>query len=57
MDCLVGVVLMEWDERAPFFGKDLAAGSQALVIAEAGVNHNGDLATAEKLIEVAAAAG
>lgn len=31
--------------------------TQVLIIAEAGVNHNGDLALAKKLIEVAAAAG
>ena len=30
---------------------------KTLIIAEAGVNHNGDLALARKLIEVAAAAG
>jgi N,N'-diacetyllegionaminate synthase len=30
---------------------------KTLIIAEAGVNHNGDLAMARKLIEVAAAAG
>ena len=30
---------------------------RVVIIAEAGVNHNGDIATAKKLIEVAAAAG
>ena len=31
--------------------------NHTLIIAEAGVNHNGDIATAKKLVEVAAAAG
>ena len=31
--------------------------NEVLVIAEAGVNHNGDLETAKKLVEVAASAG
>ena len=30
---------------------------KVLVIAEAGVNHNGDLALAERLVDVAASAG
>lgn len=31
--------------------------SKVIIIAEAGVNHNGDIGLAKKLIEVAAAAG
>jgi N-acetylneuraminate synthase len=37
--------------------KKVGAGEPCYVIAEIGINHNGDLAVAEKLIEVAAAAG
>ncbi len=37
--------------------KKVGAGEPCYVIAEIGINHNGDLAIAEKLIEVAAAAG
>ena len=39
------------------FGKDLAAGMPALIIAEAGVNHNGDMELARKMVEEAARAG
>ena len=31
--------------------------SKIFIIAEAGVNHNGDIETAKKLVDVAAAAG
>ena len=37
--------------------KKVGAGEPCYVIAEIGINHNGDMAIAEKLIEVAAAAG
>jgi N,N'-diacetyllegionaminate synthase len=38
-------------------GKELIAGAPALVIAEAGVNHNGDMGMAKKMVEEAAEAG
>jgi N,N'-diacetyllegionaminate synthase len=37
-------------------GRDVGAGAPCFVIAEAGVNHNGDLALAHQLVEAAAAA-
>lgn len=39
------------------FGREIGPHHPALIIAEAGVNHNGDLARALRLIEVAAEAG
>lgn len=38
-------------------GREIGAGRPVFVIAEAGVNHNGDLALARRLVEAAAAAG
>ena len=38
-------------------GRPVGAGAPCFVIAEIGVNHNGDLAVAQGLVEVAAAAG
>ncbi len=38
-------------------GRLVGAGHPCLVIAEAGVNHNGDLDLAVRLVEAAAAAG
>lgn len=38
-------------------GREIGGGRPAFVIAEAGVNHNGDLALAERLVDVAAEAG
>jgi N-acetylneuraminate synthase len=39
------------------FGKPIGGGAPVFVVAEAGVNHNGDLSLAKELIDVAAASG
>src|SRR5882724_12237871 len=38
-------------------GREIGAGRPCFVIAEAGINHNGDLKLAAELVEAAAAAG
>src|SRR5689334_16001128 len=38
-------------------GKKIGEGERCFVIAEAGVNHNGDLSLAKRLVEAAAEAG
>ena len=38
-------------------GREIGVGRPALLIAEAGVNHNGDLGAAKQLVDVAAHAG
>lgn len=48
---------MQRADRFTVLGREIGPGQPTFVIAEAGVNHNGDLALARKLIDVAAEVG
>jgi len=47
---------MRFDKQIKFCGKTIENGGSTFIIAEAGVNHNGDMALAKKLIDLAAEA-